>query len=166
DLFGFGLARPAEPVVAGATPGAAAELEQPRSAVPLGAIILIGLGVLFLFGNVWNWDWIGKFWPLILIGFGLRLFFRRQGSRNRCNCVRCTASCSMGAAVLTTLGLLFLLQNLSYRFDFGRTWPLLLIVIGIVAFLRNSGSTEGHIEPPAPPSAPAVHTEASEAQHG
>ena len=172
DLFGFGLARPAEPVLASV--GGPAEVEQPRAGIPIGAIILIGLGILFLAGNVWDFDWIAKFWPLILIAFGLRLFFRRQGSRNRCPCVRCTAQCSMGAAVLTTLGVLFLLENLSYRFDFGRTWPLLLIVIGIVAFLRNSGPTEGHIGPPPPeehlgtpppPSAPAVHTEASEVQH-
>src|SRR5437868_6054857 len=53
DLFGFGLARPAEPVVAGATPGAAAELEQPRSAAPLGAVIRIGLGGLLLVGSAW-----------------------------------------------------------------------------------------------------------------
>jgi len=164
DLFGFGLARSPEPVLAAGANATSAELDQPRPGVPIGAIILIGLGVLFLVGNVWNFDWIGRFWPLILIAFGLRLFFRRQGRAGRCSCVRCTASCSMGAAVMTTLGILFLLQNVSYRFDFGRTWPLLLIVIGIVAFLRNSGSTEGHIEPPPPPS--AVQTSATEAQHG
>ncbi|HMC31465.1 MAG TPA: B-box zinc finger protein [Candidatus Angelobacter sp.] len=161
DLFGFGLARPAEPALAGGGP--APEEERSRSGVPIGALILIGLGVLFLAGNVWDFDWMAKFWPLILIAFGIRLFLRRQGRANRCHCVRCTAACGMGAAVLTTLGVLFLLQNVSYRFDFGRTWPLLLIVIGVVAFLRNSGPMEGHIEPnpPAPPLAPQ-----NEVHHG
>lgn len=162
DLFGFGLVSEAEPAAAPGVPAAAMEPSQPQSRVPMGAIILIGLGVLFLFGNVWDWDWIGRLWPLILIAIGMRLFFRRPSRGGvRCGCMRCTAQCSMGAAVLITLGVLFLLENLTYRFDFGRTWPLLLIVIGVVAFLRSSGSTEGHIEsgPPAPPAQPIAQSE-------
>jgi hypothetical protein len=43
---------------------------------PVGPIILIGLGVLFLLGNFHMFDFIriGQFWPLILIGVGLYLF--------------------------------------------------------------------------------------------
>ncbi|MFB3917550.1 MAG: B-box zinc finger protein [Terriglobales bacterium] len=47
--------------------------------VPLGAIILIGLGLLFLLGNMGllHLHRAGRFWPLILIVLGLWLFARR-----------------------------------------------------------------------------------------
>jgi hypothetical protein len=61
----------------------------------------------------------------------------------------------MGAAVLITLGVLFLLQEL-WIFPFGRSFPVLFIVIGVVMYLSRSASTEGHIEPyqPQPPAGP------------
>lgn len=43
----------------------------------------------------------------------------------------------MGAAILITLGALFLLQNFT-RFDFGETWPVLLIVIGVFTYLKHA----------------------------
>ncbi len=51
------------------------------SRVPVGAFILIGLGVLFLldevgvlhFHNLW------RFWPLVLIALGVRVLMRRTG---------------------------------------------------------------------------------------
>jgi len=53
----------------------------PPSRVPLGAVILIGLGVLFLLDEIgWlHFDWIWRFWPLILIAIGIRVLMRRRG---------------------------------------------------------------------------------------
>jgi hypothetical protein len=52
----------------------------------------------------------------------------------------------MGAAVLITLGVLFLLDSYSViRFDQGL--PALLLVIGGVLLVSRTGSTEGHIQP-------------------
>jgi hypothetical protein len=51
---------------------------------PVGPIILIGLGVLFLLNN-FNWFpfyRIGRLWPLILIGVGVLMFRNRLGSRS------------------------------------------------------------------------------------
>jgi hypothetical protein len=47
---------------------------------PVGAIVLIGLGVLFLLNtlDVFHFDWIGRLWPLLIIGFGAALFVRRS----------------------------------------------------------------------------------------
>ena len=66
----------------------------------------------------------------------------------------------MGAAVLITLGVLFLLHFWAHIW-FNHTVPVILIVIGVVLFLRSSGSITGHIPPgaaaastPAPPSTP------------
>src|SRR5690348_347369 len=48
---------------------------------PIGPIILIGLGVLFLLNN-FNWlpFWrIGRLWPLVLVGVGVLMFRNRLG---------------------------------------------------------------------------------------
>jgi uncharacterized membrane protein YhhN len=66
----------------------------------------------------------------------------------------------MGAAVLITLGVLFLLHTWTH-ISFHYTWPVILIVIGLLKFLQASAPTTGHIPPgapaagiPAPPGAP------------
>ena len=53
----------------------------------------------------------------------------------------------MGPAVLITLGVLFLLAQVTsnYWLNFDRTWPALLIVIGLVSFLRHSAPIDGHV---------------------
>jgi hypothetical protein len=78
----------------------------------------------------------------------------------RCQCPRCRARGLMGAAVLITLGVLFLLSEF-YVVRFDQSFPALLIVIGLVLYLGRSASTEGHIQPvtpagaiPPPPSIP------------
>lgn len=55
------------------------------SNVPTGAVVLIGLGVLFLLSNagLFHWNWIGKLWPLILIALGIRMYMRRQSAAGR-----------------------------------------------------------------------------------
>lgn len=47
--------------------------------VPTGAIILIGLGILFLFGSLGllRHDWIAHAWPLLIIGLGVWIIFKR-----------------------------------------------------------------------------------------
>ncbi len=81
----------ANPGQAGANPGPAGTgqpllapdvplREDPHSRVPVGALILIGLGVLFLLDEVGalHFDWIWRFWPLILIAIGVRILMQRQ----------------------------------------------------------------------------------------
>jgi hypothetical protein len=48
--------------------------------LPIGAVILIGLGVLFLLQNIgiFHFHWVGKLWPLILIALGLRVILRNN----------------------------------------------------------------------------------------
>ena len=68
--------------------------------------------------------------------------------RNRnCPCVRCRTHGMMGAAILITLGVLFLLENFT-AMPFERSFPVLLLVIGAMLLISRTGSTEGHIDPP------------------
>jgi hypothetical protein len=52
----------------------------PRRHEPIGAIVLIGLGLLFLFNTLGflRFDWIDHAWPLFIIGLGAWLLVRRS----------------------------------------------------------------------------------------
>jgi len=68
----------------------------------------------------------------------------------------------MGPAVITTLGILFLLSELQHgMLSFGHTFPIILIVIGAILLASAVAPMDGHIGtpvppfvPPAPPAAP------------
>ena len=64
-----------------------------------------------------------------------------------CGCARCRAHGFMGPAVLITVGVLFLLDQVThvYWIEFGRTWPALLIVIGLIMFLQHNAPATGHV---------------------
>jgi len=69
----------------------------------------------------------------------------------RCRCQRCTIRGLMGPAVLITIGVLFLLHQSNWRYGFGKTWPVIILVIGAVKLFEALASTEGHGTPPGPP---------------
>jgi hypothetical protein len=156
--------------------------------IPAVAIILIGLGVLFLLHtmNIFEFG-LDRFWPLILIFLGGWMFAKQWGligahpadctcDRCRlrkalgrgCTCDRCRMRKIMGPAMLMTIGILFLLQSLNVA-SFDRTWPAILLVVGIVKLLQSNASSAGHFGPlPAatqvvtgpPPTPPPSHPEA------
>ena len=126
--------------------------------VPAAAAILIGLGVLFLVNTVFDFS-LHRFWPIILIVLGVWLFAKHWGLlgsyRPYCVCERCRTRKLMGPAILVTLGVLFLLDEVS-RVEFHRTWPAILLVIGVVKLVQSNASADGHIGPlpPGPSSYP------------
>ncbi len=129
-----------------------------RNSVPTGAVVLIGLGLIFLLHTVGLFEFgIDRFWPVILIVFGGWLFVRRWGllgaSDAVCNCDRCRMRSIMWPAMLVTVGVLFLMDNLNGP-GFERTWPLILLVIGAVKLLQSNASDAGHLggPPVLPPS--------------
>jgi Domain of unknown function (DUF5668)/B-box zinc finger len=132
--------------------------------VPAGAAILIGLGVIFLLHTAGLFEFgLDRFWPLILIFLGVWLFAKQWGllggTPTRCQCERCRTRRLMGPAILVTLGVLFLLDSTS-RVDFGRTWPALLLVIGVVKLMQSNASSDGHTGPfpPIRGAAPPIAT--------
>ncbi len=123
-------------------------------AVPIGAVILIIVGVLFLVGNLgyMHFHWFGEFWPMILVAIGVWLLVDRwnlitsgtaQGRRHL-----------MAPVVLLVLGGTFLAQSVR-DVSFGRTWPLLLIAIGLVLIWQRVAPTR---------SSPPSGTEPSQAE--
>jgi hypothetical protein len=122
--------------------------------VPAGAAILIGLGVLFLLHTAGLFEiGMGLFVSLILIFLGVWLFARQWGLAGpgigRCRCERCRTRRLMGPAILTTVGVLMLLDTTS-RVGIDKTWPAILLVIGVVKLLQSNASWEGHVGPLPP----------------
>jgi hypothetical protein len=78
----------------------------------------------------------------------------------RCHCHSCTIRGLMWPAVLITLGVLFLLDRAHVGpFYIRHTWPVLLVVMGLIQLASSVASGEGHVETtPAsvPPNLPPV----------
>src|SRR5215469_15551070 len=90
-------------------------------------------------------------------------------STARCTCPRCSIRGLMGPVVVTTVGILFLLSEVrGGYFHISNTFPVLLIVIGIILLTSAVAPMDGHVEtpraarppvaPPPPPPPPAVAT--------
>jgi hypothetical protein len=63
----------------------------------------------------------------------------------------------MGPAVITTLGVLFLLSELGRGyFSFGHTFPIVLIVIGVILLTSAVAPMDGHVSTPVVPAPPAA----------
>jgi len=82
-------------------------------------------------------------------------------SNSRCKCPRCTIRSLRGPAVIITLGVLFLLSEMRGDYlSFHHTWPVILVVLGIVSLASSLAPMDGHIEtrvnpaPPVPPVGP------------
>jgi Domain of unknown function (DUF5668) len=87
----------------------------------------------------------------------------------KCRCSRCTIRALVGPAVIVTVGVLFLLQQMrGGYFDFGNTYPVILVVIGAILLASSLAPMDGHINPqapdvqqqvpPPPPAAPPAQT--------
>jgi hypothetical protein len=55
----------------------------------------------------------------------------------------------MGPAMLITVGLLSQLDEINVA-GFDRTWPVILLMVGVVKLLQSNASTAGHVEYVAP----------------
>jgi len=86
-----------------------------------------------------------------------------MSERVRCRCQSCNIRGLTGPAIVITIGVLFLAHEMQGgHFDFGYTWPVLLVVIGALQLGSAFASREGHVDsqlpaavapPPTPPAA-------------
>jgi len=80
----------------------------------------------------------------------------------RCRCARCTIRGLLGPAVVITIGVLFLLQQMrGGYFSFENTYPVILVVIGAILLASSLAPMEGHLNSastspgiPTPPNPP------------
>ena len=138
------------------------------SRFPVGAVVLIGLGVLFLLGSTRMFEGFPVHFllPFLLIGVGVWIFVRRMTATGisllddgslayRLRLIRALQS----SVWVVLVGVLFLLDTL-HVLSWGRSWPLFIIVGGIMAFVQRSAYTSAARPdlypnyPPAPPPQP------------
>jgi hypothetical protein len=144
------------------TPGAYPTTPPVRpSNVPGAAVWLIGLGVIFTLINFlpeWRHD-LGDVFPFLLMAFAGWLFYRRMSYTGGVAPVEGEGEAYVPRAVgllrvpaiVFTIGVLWALQ----AFDvvrMGRTWPVLVIVIGALLLVERSvGSVPVPLTPPIVP---------------
>lgn len=116
-----------------------------KHGIPTGALVLIGLGVLFLLQNMGiPFLSVDRLWPLGLIFLGGWIYYRRRLTGG------CYNRSIAGPAILVTIGVLSLIDNLNGP-GWGHTWPIILLVLGILKLMER-GYLGG--APPAPPITP------------
>ena len=172
DPFGlaqaFGGGEPAQP----GQPMEPAPATMQPSKIPTAAVVLIGLGVLFLLqtAGVFEFGW-DRVWPFFLIGLGVWMFAVREGwvASRRISCNRSGRRRTMvGPVVLVTVGVLSLLESYDGA-RWSRTWPVLLLAIGITKLLESRTPPPPTLPPgPGPTSSvtPDVPVPPSEVRNG
>jgi hypothetical protein len=137
---------PPDPLGLGQAFGAGEKTD--TSKIPMAAVVLIGLGALFLLQTMGVFEFsVGRLWPLLLIFLGFWLFAKRWGlvPSNRVYSHTERMRGLVGPVVLVTVGLLSLIDDLGGP-RWHRTWPVLLLAIGITKLLERQ-------TPPSPPPA-------------
>jgi hypothetical protein len=80
-----------------------------------------------------------------------------MSNRIHCACRRCTIRGMMGPAILITVGVLFLLDQMRHGyFSFSNTFPVILIVIGAISLASSLAPMDGHVSDVYPPGPPPV----------
>jgi hypothetical protein len=143
-----------------------------RNRFPMGAIWLIGLGLLFLIGNagLFHGFPMHQIIPFFLIGLGVWLFIHKMtlsgpslaDDGSTYYRVR-LFSALRGSIWVILVGVMFLLSSFGIL-SWGRSWPLFIIVAGLMAFFERTAYSSAAApggpwyppqQPPAPPAPPA-----------
>jgi len=135
----------------------------PRNRFPAGAIWLIALGAIFLIANSHIFRGFPMHWfvPFLLIGFGVWLFVRKMTEYGAPLADDGTAMyryrvfhALRGSIWIVLVGVMFLLDSF-HILSWGRSWPLFIIVAGVMAVFRgvaySGGAYPSYIHPHAPP---------------
>ena len=154
----------ANPYIAPPMPPIDPNAAYPRNRFPMGAIWLIGLGVLFLIGNS---GFLREFpmhriIPFFLIGLGIWLFIHKMtlsgpslsDDGSPYYRVRLVGALR-GSIWVILVGFMFLLSSFGIL-SWGRSWPLFIIVGGLMTFFERTAysSAAPVMYPPPPPSPP------------
>jgi len=144
------------------------------SKIPTAAVLLIGIGVLFLLQTMGIFSFsVDRFWPLLLIALGVWLLGKRLGWFGvpmgvRYDVRRNRMMGFMGPVMLLTVGVLCLSESLNGP-GWDRTWPVLLLAVGLTQLLTRRG-TPPPMPPagsgPMPPTSSDVQPPPSEVSHG
>jgi len=140
----------------------------PRNRFPTGAIWLIGLGAIFLFGNmgIFHGFPVHRLFPFFLIGLGVWLFVHKMTATGATLAddgtqfyrIRLLAALR-GSIWVVLVGIMFLLSSFNIL-SWGSSWPLFIIVAGVMILAEKTIYNPAAVPPayPVPPVAPIVPT--------
>ena len=147
-------------------PGIDPNLPYTRNRFPAGAVWLIGLGVIFLIGNagIFHGFPVHKLVPFFLIGLGVWLFVHKMTltggglADDGSTLYRMRLfSALRGSVWIVLVGVMFLLSTFDIL-SWGRSWPLFIIVAGLMTIFEkvsyNNAAASMPIYPPTPPPPP------------
>ena len=135
-----------------------------RNRFPAGALWLIGLGCLFLIGNagLFHTFPIHRLVPFLLIGFGVWLFVRKMTETGVGVADDGTPGYQFrlfralrGSVWVTLIGVLFLLDSFNIL-SWGRSWPVIIIVAGLMAIFQRVSWNSAMAAPYSYPAAPGA----------
>jgi hypothetical protein len=136
--------------------------QYPRNRFPAGAIWLIGLGIIFLIGNtgLFHGFPVHRLFPFFLIGLGVWLFVHKMTATGATLADDGTAlyrlrlfSALRGSIWVVLVGVMFLLSSFNIL-SWGSSWPLFIIVAGVMILAEKTFAGPSSI-PPAYPMPPA-----------
>ena len=142
-------------------------LPPPRNRFPAGAIWLIGLGAIFLIGNtgLFHGFPMHQIIPIFLIGLGLWLFYYKMTATGAALADDGTPlyrmrlfSALRGSIWVILVGVMFLLSSFNIL-SWGKSWPLFIIVAGLMTFFERTAYQSVAVPPAYPmPSVTPVTT--------
>ncbi|MBI5668274.1 MAG: hypothetical protein HZC41_09730 [Chloroflexi bacterium] len=112
---------------------------QPDTGRTIAAVVLIGLGLLFLFGQTFNFSLFGALWPLfILLPGAAFLYFAVTGGRNQ-------AGLAVPGSLIGGTGAILLYQNLTGHWEsWAYAWLLYPVFLGLaLQFMGRRTGDEG-----------------------
>ena len=114
--------------------GRSLEIEPARSDNRwLGGVVLIGVGLFFLLGNVFSVNLSGNWWAVfILIPAAYNLERAWRAYRHDGYLSEKASSSLIGGLLIGAVAFIFLLG-----LSFGDWWPLILIIVGLGALLKR-----------------------------
>ena len=106
----------------------------------IGGIILIALGLLSLFGQIFRgFPFLTYLWPFIIIGFG-GLFFVGMLAGGKS-----LAGLAIPGAIISGLGLMMFIQNLTgYWQSWAYSWTVILVLVGLGIFIMGLYTEDTH----------------------
>lgn len=137
------------PPGAGYAPVAPPDLATPPAtgrSLPTGAFVLIGLGAFFLLANTGHFNGFAAHWllPFLLIGFGVWIFVRRMTntglsfSDDGSPTYRLRLYNAARSALWPILVGVLLLLDMTGILTWSHSWPLLIVLAGVIALLRRA----------------------------
>jgi hypothetical protein len=95
-------------------------------------IVLIGVGLFFLLGNVLPFSFLSNWWALfILIPAGVSLNRAWQTYRREGHMTPGVRGSLIGGLMIAAVAVIFL-----FGFDWGTIWPVFIIIVGIGALIN------------------------------